>query len=85
MSSLLVVLFVKTHLSIRHADLLHFIAQKERKCLELREQLAVHENELVDCEYFIMLAAVVDTHSSANSEAQMGAYSQPQHHNGRWQ
>lgn len=32
----------------KHADLLHFIAQKERKCLELREQLAVHENELAE-------------------------------------
>ncbi|KAH7882819.1 hypothetical protein F5I97DRAFT_133062 [Phlebopus sp. FC_14] len=32
----------------RHADLLHFIAQKERKCLELRDQLAVHEKELAD-------------------------------------
>lgn len=30
----------------RHADLLQFIAQKESKCLELRTQLAVHENEL---------------------------------------
>ncbi|KIJ63760.1 hypothetical protein HYDPIDRAFT_112705 [Hydnomerulius pinastri MD-312] len=32
----------------RHADLLHFIAQKERKCLELRDQLAVHEKELAE-------------------------------------
>ncbi|KAL4073474.1 hypothetical protein J3A83DRAFT_2540859 [Scleroderma citrinum] len=32
----------------KHADLLHFIAQKERKCLELREQLTMHEKELVD-------------------------------------
>ncbi|KIK91942.1 hypothetical protein PAXRUDRAFT_148374, partial [Paxillus rubicundulus Ve08.2h10] len=31
-----------------HADLLHFIAQKERKCLELRDQLAVHERELAE-------------------------------------
>ncbi|KIJ15321.1 hypothetical protein PAXINDRAFT_169119, partial [Paxillus involutus ATCC 200175] len=31
-----------------HADLLHFIAQKERKCLELRDQLAVHEMELAE-------------------------------------
>ncbi|KAJ7749304.1 hypothetical protein DFH07DRAFT_1062389 [Mycena maculata] len=31
----------------RHADLLHFIAQKESKCLELRSQLAVHEAELL--------------------------------------
>ncbi|KAG6331509.1 hypothetical protein ID866_7579 [Astraeus odoratus] len=31
-----------------HADLLHFIAQKERKCLELREQLALHEKELAE-------------------------------------
>lgn len=30
----------------RHADLLRFIAQKESKCLELRQQLAVHEAEL---------------------------------------
>ncbi|KAI6012134.1 hypothetical protein BKA83DRAFT_4370600 [Pisolithus microcarpus] len=35
-------------LADKHADLLHFIAQKERKCLELREQLAVHENELAE-------------------------------------
>lgn len=34
----------------RHADLLHFIAQKERKCLELRDQLAVHEKELAERE-----------------------------------
>ncbi|KAF9220748.1 hypothetical protein BS17DRAFT_820258 [Gyrodon lividus] len=32
----------------KHADLLHFIAQKERKCLELRDQLAVHERELAE-------------------------------------
>ncbi|KAI6104165.1 hypothetical protein F5141DRAFT_171686 [Pisolithus sp. B1] len=32
----------------KHADLLHFIAQKERKCLELREQLAIHEHELAE-------------------------------------
>ncbi|KJA26888.1 hypothetical protein HYPSUDRAFT_213011 [Hypholoma sublateritium FD-334 SS-4] len=34
-------------LSEKHADLLHFIAQKESKCLELRSQLAVHEAELL--------------------------------------
>ncbi|KAI0938738.1 hypothetical protein AcV5_000351 [Taiwanofungus camphoratus] len=33
-------------LTERHADLLHFIAQKESKCLELRSQLATHEAEL---------------------------------------
>ncbi|KAG8216567.1 hypothetical protein J3R82DRAFT_6748 [Butyriboletus roseoflavus] len=32
----------------KHADLLHFIAQKERKCLELRDQLAAHETELAE-------------------------------------
>ncbi|KIY70877.1 hypothetical protein CYLTODRAFT_165938 [Cylindrobasidium torrendii FP15055 ss-10] len=32
----------------KHADLLHFIAQKESKCLELRSQLAVHERELLE-------------------------------------
>ncbi|KAF9240472.1 hypothetical protein BU15DRAFT_61475 [Melanogaster broomeanus] len=32
----------------KHADLLHFIAQKERKCLELRDQLTVHERELAE-------------------------------------
>lgn len=31
----------------RHAELLHFIAQKEAKCLELRSQLAMHEEELL--------------------------------------
>lgn len=31
----------------RHAELLHFIAQKESKCLELRSQLAMHEAELL--------------------------------------
>ncbi|KAJ3536597.1 hypothetical protein NMY22_g5962 [Coprinellus aureogranulatus] len=31
----------------KHAELLHFIAQKEAKCLELRSQLAMHEEELV--------------------------------------
>ena len=31
----------------RHADLLHFIAQKESKCLELRTQLAQHEADLL--------------------------------------
>lgn len=30
----------------RHADLLHFIAQKEAKCLELRTQLTQHEADL---------------------------------------
>ncbi|KAF9486223.1 hypothetical protein BDN70DRAFT_870310 [Pholiota conissans] len=34
-------------LNEKHADLLHFIAQKESKCLELRSQLAVHEAELL--------------------------------------
>ncbi|KAJ3513928.1 hypothetical protein NLJ89_g2674 [Agrocybe chaxingu] len=33
-------------LADKHADLLHFIAQKESKCLELRSQLAAHEAEL---------------------------------------
>ncbi|KAI0777297.1 hypothetical protein BD413DRAFT_490384 [Trametes elegans] len=33
-------------LTEKHADLLHFIAQKESKCLELRSQLAAHEAEL---------------------------------------
>ncbi|PCH44973.1 hypothetical protein WOLCODRAFT_139355 [Wolfiporia cocos MD-104 SS10] len=33
-------------LAEKHADLLHFIAQKESKCLELRTQLAAHEEEL---------------------------------------
>ncbi|KAH8097024.1 hypothetical protein BXZ70DRAFT_895280 [Cristinia sonorae] len=33
-------------LTEKHADLLQFIAQKESKCLELRSQLAVHEEEL---------------------------------------
>ncbi|KAJ4473794.1 hypothetical protein J3R30DRAFT_729016 [Lentinula aciculospora] len=31
----------------KHADLLHFIAQKESKCLELRTQLSAHETELL--------------------------------------
>ncbi|TRM57489.1 hypothetical protein BD626DRAFT_514914 [Schizophyllum amplum] len=31
----------------KHAELLHFIAQKESKCLELRSQLSVHEAELL--------------------------------------
>ncbi|KAF8908407.1 hypothetical protein CPB85DRAFT_1436036 [Mucidula mucida] len=35
-------------LAEKHADLLHFIAQKESKCLELRSQLAVHEAELLE-------------------------------------
>lgn len=34
-------------LAEKHAELLHFIAQKESKCLELRSQLAVHEEELL--------------------------------------
>ncbi|RXW21987.1 hypothetical protein EST38_g3875 [Candolleomyces aberdarensis] len=34
-------------LAEKHAELLHFIAQKEAKCLELRSQLAVHEEELL--------------------------------------
>ncbi|PPQ83769.1 hypothetical protein CVT25_000118 [Psilocybe cyanescens] len=34
-------------LTEKHAELLHFIAQKESKCLELRSQLAVHEAELL--------------------------------------
>ena len=36
-------------MSNRHAELLHFIAQKESKCLELRSQLATHEAELLQC------------------------------------
>ncbi|KAF8834681.1 hypothetical protein BDN67DRAFT_985156, partial [Paxillus ammoniavirescens] len=35
-------------LAIDAHDLLHFIAQKERKCLELRDQLSVHERELAE-------------------------------------
>ncbi|KAF4616703.1 hypothetical protein D9613_008804 [Agrocybe pediades] len=35
-------------LAEKHAELLHFIAQKESKCLELRSQLAVHEAELLE-------------------------------------
>ncbi|KAG6856325.1 hypothetical protein H0H87_005526 [Tephrocybe sp. NHM501043] len=31
----------------KHSELLHFIAQKEAKCLELRSQLAAHEAELI--------------------------------------
>ncbi|KAF5388704.1 hypothetical protein D9757_004823 [Collybiopsis confluens] len=31
----------------KHAELLHFIAQKESKCLELRTQLTAHEAELL--------------------------------------
>ncbi|KAF6753696.1 hypothetical protein DFP72DRAFT_401837 [Ephemerocybe angulata] len=31
----------------KHAELLHFIAQKEAKCLELRSQLSMHEEELL--------------------------------------
>ncbi|KAI5832894.1 hypothetical protein K523DRAFT_344094 [Schizophyllum commune Tattone D] len=31
----------------KHAELLHFIAQKESKCLELRSQLQIHEAELL--------------------------------------
>ncbi|KAF8804489.1 hypothetical protein BYT27DRAFT_7258962 [Phlegmacium glaucopus] len=34
-------------LAEKHAELLHFIAQKESKCLELRSQLATHEAELL--------------------------------------
>ncbi|EJD54771.1 hypothetical protein AURDEDRAFT_148395, partial [Auricularia subglabra TFB-10046 SS5] len=34
-------------LAERHADLLRFIAQKESKCLELRQQLAQHEADLL--------------------------------------
>ncbi|KAJ2936819.1 hypothetical protein H1R20_g276, partial [Candolleomyces eurysporus] len=34
-------------LAEKHAELLHFIAQKEAKCLELRSQLAMHEEELL--------------------------------------
>ncbi|CAK5272140.1 unnamed protein product [Mycena citricolor] len=36
-----------TTLAEKHADLLHFIAQKESKCLEMRSQLSVHEAELL--------------------------------------
>ncbi|KAF8056708.1 hypothetical protein FPV67DRAFT_1531120 [Lyophyllum atratum] len=34
-------------LAEKHSELLHFIAQKESKCLELRSQLATHEAELL--------------------------------------
>ncbi|KAF9465132.1 hypothetical protein BDZ94DRAFT_1296653 [Collybia nuda] len=34
-------------LAEKHSELLHFIAQKESKCLELRTQLALHEAELL--------------------------------------
>ncbi|KAI3610610.1 hypothetical protein WG66_006855 [Moniliophthora roreri] len=35
-------------LAEKHRDLLHFIAQKESKCLELRTQLEAHEKELAE-------------------------------------
>ncbi|CAE6376702.1 unnamed protein product [Rhizoctonia solani] len=34
-------------LAEKHKDLLHFIAQKEAKCVELRTQLATHEADLL--------------------------------------
>ncbi|CUA74297.1 hypothetical protein RSOLAG22IIIB_11116 [Rhizoctonia solani] len=34
-------------LAEKHKDLLHFIAQKEAKCVELRAQLATHEADLL--------------------------------------
>ncbi|KAF8675008.1 hypothetical protein RhiXN_08310 [Rhizoctonia solani] len=34
-------------LTEKHKDLLHFIAQKEAKCVELRSQLATHEADLL--------------------------------------
>ncbi|KAG8755161.1 hypothetical protein FRC12_010966 [Ceratobasidium sp. 428] len=34
-------------LAEKHKDLLHFIAQKESKCVELRAQLATHEADLL--------------------------------------
>ncbi|KAG8713204.1 hypothetical protein FRC08_013574 [Ceratobasidium sp. 394] len=34
-------------LAEKHKDLLHFIAQKESKCVELRAQLAAHEADLL--------------------------------------
>ncbi|KAG5653575.1 hypothetical protein H0H81_012264 [Sphagnurus paluster] len=34
-------------LAEKHSELLHYIAQKEAKCLELRSQLATHEAELL--------------------------------------
>ncbi|KAF8229793.1 hypothetical protein L208DRAFT_149624 [Tricholoma matsutake] len=35
-------------LAEKHSELLHFIAQKESKCLELRSQLSMHEAELLE-------------------------------------
>jgi hypothetical protein len=40
-------MLILTCLRNRHADLLHFIAQKESKCLDLRTQLAQHEADLL--------------------------------------
>jgi hypothetical protein len=45
----------------RHAELLHFIAQKESKCLELRSQLALHEAELLQCTYSILTFSQIIT------------------------
>ena len=45
-----------TYDTTRHAELLHFIAQKESKCLELRSQLAVHEAELLQRKYICYIS-----------------------------
>ncbi|KAG6889663.1 hypothetical protein C0995_015779 [Termitomyces sp. Mi166 len=41
----------QSELNARHSDLLHFIAQKESKCLELRSQLATLEAEILQRMY----------------------------------
>lgn len=66
---------------IRHADLLHFIAQKERKCLELRDQLAAHEKELAEREssskrHSRSRCNISPMHSSS-SQTHMGTHRQP--------
>ena len=56
--------------SFRHAELLHFIAQKESKCLELRSQLAVHEAELLQrMSPFLTHTVVVSQFQFLDSEA----------------
>jgi hypothetical protein len=56
----------------RHADLLHFIAQKESKCLELRSQLAMHEAELLQCA--LPRTPHKCSPNNLSSKAQMGAH-----------
>jgi len=61
-------------LAEKHSELLHFIAQKESKCLELRSQLAIHESELLNLKrrWERIISRGFETSNSDSTQSQSG-------------